>query len=280
MVLHILKRSTLVRPRLREFQHRLHHLLEQVVAPQALGFQIPVHAALLAGLPQAHRAVEAVDERWRVAVVGGFAEGLGGAAVPGLQAGLAAGTGGCGLVVFAIAFFVIRRLPPCQQIQPPRQVRVRDVAGEGVEDAGAGGRVAQAEVVAVEQVVGGGVVQRRRGLALHGEQAVDDEGHHHAAHVAQELGHRQHAARRVRALHHRVLAEGFQRRAGGGPHEVRPANAGVPEVAQLGGDVGLHLAQHGVVPAGAGGARALPTHQPDELDSEGRIKTRLFLLNG
>ena len=170
--------------------------------------------------------------------------------------------------------------PRASRSNRPAKIRIRDVAGKGVEDAGAGGRVAHAEVVAVEQVVGGGVVQRRRGLALHGEQAVDDEGHHHAAHVAQELGHRQHAARRVRALHHRVLAEGFQRRAGGGPHEVWPADAGVPEVAQLGGDVGLHLAQHGVVPAGAGGARALPTHQPDELDSEGRIKTRLFLLNG
>ena len=53
------------------------------------------------------------------------------------------------------------------------------------------------------------------GLAGDGEQAVDHEGHHHAAHVAQELGHRQHAAGCVRTPHHRVLAEGFQHRAGG-----------------------------------------------------------------
>ena len=106
---------------------------------------------------------------------------------------------GGGFVVFAFGVFGVRcglrRLPPCQEIQPPRQVRVRDVAGKGVEDAGTGRGVAQAEVVVVEQVVGGGVVQRGRGLALHGEQAVDHEGHHHAPHVAQELGHQHCRAR-------------------------------------------------------------------------------------
>ena len=64
-----------------------------------------------------------------------------------------------------------------------------------------GGGVAEAQVVAVQEVVGGGVVQRRRGLAGDGEQAVDHEGHRHAAHMAQELGHRQYAAGRVRAPH-------------------------------------------------------------------------------
>ena len=63
---------------------------------------------------------------------------------------------------------------------------------------------------------------RGGGPRLHGEQAVDDEGHHHAAHMAQELGYRQHTAWHARALHHRALAEGFQRRAGGGPHEASP----------------------------------------------------------
>ena len=71
-----------------------------------------------------------------------------------------------------------------------------------------GGGVAEAQVVAVQEVVGGGVVQRRRGLAGDGEQAVDHEGNHHAAHVPQELGHRQHAARGIvrRAAGYRLKA--------------------------------------------------------------------------
>ena len=84
VVLDVLKGSTLIRAGLGEFQHRLYHLLEEVVAPQALGLQVAVHAALFARLPQAHEAVDAVDEGWRVAVWGGFAEVFGGAAVSGL----------------------------------------------------------------------------------------------------------------------------------------------------------------------------------------------------
>ena len=47
----VLKGSTPIGAVLREFQHGLHHLLEEVVAPKASGFQIAIHAALLAGLP-------------------------------------------------------------------------------------------------------------------------------------------------------------------------------------------------------------------------------------
>ena len=67
----------------------------------------------------------------------------------------------------------------------------------------------------------------------------------------------------VRLAHGRVEAEGLQCRAGRRPHEVRPADAGVPEIPQAFGDVLLHLRQHPGVPARPRRRRALPADQPD-----------------
>ena len=98
-----------------------------------------------------------------------------------------------------------------------------------------------AEVVAVEQVVGGHVVESGRGFlaarlsgqAVLSQHAADNEIDDHPPHLAQELRDGHELVRVVRLLDHRVLAEGFQGRAGRGPYEVRPANARVPEVAEL-----------------------------------------------
>ena len=95
------------------------------------------------------------------------------------------------------------------------------------------------------------------------EQAAHHETHHHASHPAQELGHRQTLARRIRLPHHRMPTERFERRSGRRPHEVRATDASIPEVVQAPGDVFLHLGEHPPVPAGPGRRQALLAHEPD-----------------
>ena len=57
----------------------------------------------------------------------------------------------------------------------------------------------------------------------------------------------------VRLLDGRMLAESLKCRPGSGPHEIWPADAGVPEVMQLlPSDVLTHLAQDHVIPANTG----------------------------
>ena len=99
----------------------------------------------------------------------GSAQGLGRAAVPRLQAGFAAGGGFRALVV--VLARGVGLVAAGQEVEAAGEVGVGEVAGEGVEDAGAGGGRRHAKVVAVQQVVGGEVVQGVDGrrLALHGE---------------------------------------------------------------------------------------------------------------
>ena len=52
-------------PSLASFQHCLHHLLEEVVAPQALGFQVPVHAACSPAFHSRMVRWTQFDEGWR-----------------------------------------------------------------------------------------------------------------------------------------------------------------------------------------------------------------------
>lgn len=62
---------------------------------------------------------------------------------------------------------------------------VREVARQGVEDAAANGGLFYAEIVAMEQVVRGYVVEAGHGfLAVAGEYATDDEIDDHAPHCA------------------------------------------------------------------------------------------------
>ena len=122
----------------------------------------------------------------------------------------------------------------------------------------------------MEQVVGGDVVEARLSLLLLGlrcraildQHAAHDEIHDHAPHLAQELRHGHLLARGVRFLDHGVFAEGFEGRSGGRPDEIGTADAGVPEVVELPGDVLAHFFENLVVPARARGG-PLPADDPD-----------------
>ena len=64
-----------------------------------LPFQVAVHPTLLAGLPQAHQLVDAVNQGRNPSVRCRFAQALGNAAVPGFEAHLASRA--CACWVFA-----------------------------------------------------------------------------------------------------------------------------------------------------------------------------------
>ena len=137
----------------------------------------------------------------------------------------------------------------CQKVVLVHQRRVGEVAGQGVEYAAAHRSVLHAEVIAVQQVVGGHVVQAGNGFrAITGQYPAYDEINNHPPHLAQELRNGHNLVGSVGLLDYRVLAEGFKRRSCGCPNEVRSANPRVPEVPQLLGDVLPHLAKDGVVP--------------------------------
>ena len=146
------------------------------------------------------------------------------------------------------------------------EVGVGEVARDGVEDAGPDRGVAQAEVVAVEDVVGRDVVQAARGglvTAFAGQHAADDEIDDQAADGAEELGDLHELARLVRLLDDRVLAVRLHRRSRRRPDEVGAADARVPVVAEPRVDVVPHLVEDAVVPAGAGGFGAFLADEPD-----------------
>src|SRR5690606_8068916 len=186
--------------------------------------------------------------------------------------------------LLSIAFFVVSRwllvlglrstATLCQQLILVDQLTLRETTRHGVEDARAGRRFLEAEVIAMEQVIRGHVVQWMvpgRGLGLPVRQhTADDEIHHDAAYVAEELAHRHELTGLRGLLDRRVAAVGFQRRPGSGPNEVWATNAGVPEVAQPGGDARLHLLEHLGVPASAGKRVALFADQPDGRSQRGR----------
>ncbi len=138
------------------------------------------------------------------------------------------------------------------------QVVVGEVAGDGVEDAGAGGGVLHAEVVAVEDVVGRDVVQAARGVlvAVPGQDPPDDEIDDQAADGPEELGDLHELARLVGLLDDRVLAVRLHRRAGRRPDEVGASDARVPVVAEPVMDVPPHLVQDAGCPSRVGRPRA------------------------
>ena len=114
-----------------------------------------------------------------------------------------------------------------QQVQASGEIGIREIARERVEDAGPGWRRAEAEIVAVQQVAGGRVVQLARRAAVALQQPARHEVDHHAPHLVQELGYRQPLVRPARLPDHRMPAERLQRRPG------RPGSATVPPATPL-----------------------------------------------
>ena len=145
VVLDGLQEGAFLRARIGAFEDRLRNLPEQLVVPEATRFEVGVHPALLAGFPELHQPVEAVNKRRRRAARRRLPEAPGLAAVPRLQLCFAAGgagrldvlAGGCGAAAG-------------KEIGASGKIAVREVAGESVEDDGPGGRRPKAEVAAVE----------------------------------------------------------------------------------------------------------------------------------
>src|SRR5215469_7487891 len=96
-----------------------------------------------------------------------------------------------------------------------------------------------------------------------GEYTTNDEVDHNAAHMAQEVRDRHQRARLRRLLDRRIAAVRLQSRARSSPDEIRAANAGIPEVAQLGRDARLHLLNYLGVPSRLGHRVTLLANQPD-----------------
>ena len=106
------------------------------------------------------------------------------------------------------------------------------------------------------------------GIARH--DTADDEIDDDPPHLVEELGDGHDLARLVGLLHDRMLAVGFHRRPGRRPHKVRPANPGIPEVAQSLSDVRPHLLQDLVVPTGTGGVSPFLADEPNGGSKSGR----------
>src|SRR5207248_2251228 len=80
---------------------------------------------------------------------------------------------------------------------------------------GANGRAFHAKIIAVQQVIGGHIIQATHHLspAIAREYAPDDEIRHHTPHMSQEIGHSQDLPRLVDQLDNRMLAIDLQGRA-------------------------------------------------------------------
>src|SRR5437870_5057795 len=117
----------------------------------------------------------------------------------------------------------------------------------------------------MEQVISGDIVQSTYCLCISivGQHTPDDKVHHDTTHLAQELGDSHELPGFVGFLNHRMLAVGFQRRPGCGPHKVRPTDARVPEITKTGGNLLPHLFQDTVVPTWSGTLWPLLTDEPD-----------------
>ena len=125
-------------PAIRQLEHRLREPGEELVAQEAALFEVAVHPSPITGLPELHQLVEAIYQRGRGAVGGRLTETLAAAAIPRLEAHLAAAR----RRRFLSVVIVLHRptlATAGQNVQAPREVRIRQVAGEGVEDAGPAG---------------------------------------------------------------------------------------------------------------------------------------------
>ena len=165
VVLNGLQDLSLLGATFRQLQHSLRKAGKELLVPQPSALDVVVHLPLVAGLPELHQPVEAVDQRRRRTVRGRLAEALAAALVPCLEAHLAA-TRRLRCVFIVIILCPLTSATASQDVQASREVRVRHVAGQGVEDAGAAGSRLCAEVVAMQQVVGRHVVQLFRHAAV------------------------------------------------------------------------------------------------------------------
>jgi hypothetical protein len=150
-----------------------------------------------------------------------------------------------------------------EQVVALHEVAIAQATGDGVEDTGAAGHRLEAEAVAVEQVVGGDVVQLSDAVAALAEDTPDHEVDDDAPDVAQEFADAHELARLVGLFDDGVAAVDLQGRPGGGPDEVGAADANVPEVAQALGDALAHLAEDLPVPAVACALGPPLADQPD-----------------
>src|SRR5262245_53610467 len=77
-----------------------------------------------------------------------------------------------------------------QEVELVGQGAVREATRDGVENTRAGWCVVHAEVVAMEQVISGDIIQSAYCfcVSIMGEYTSDDKVHDDAAHMAQELG--------------------------------------------------------------------------------------------
>ena len=174
-----------------QFDEGLEDLVEQGVALEAAGVEVVVDLDLVSGAPKVHQLVHLVDEGHRPSARCFKTEVSSPASVPGfeLDFGAAPDVGFLGRVVLfkLVAGPSLARLG--QQIVLIHQGRVREVARQSVENAAADGRLRHTEVMTMEEVVGGHVVESGHGLlpAVLRQHAADDEIDHHPPHLAQEL---------------------------------------------------------------------------------------------
>src|SRR6266851_2683157 len=153
----------------------------------------------------------------------------------------------------------------CKQIVACSESGIGEAAGDSVEDARSNGRALHVKVVAMQQVVCGYVIQPAYGVhaAVVGEHAPNDKIRHHAPYLAQKLRDAQHLPRLIRLLDHGMLAICLQRGTRRRPHEVRPPNTCIPEIAQAHNDLLLHLLKYARIPARTSRFRPLLADEPD-----------------
>ena len=150
----------------RKLDKRLQEPLEEFLPPQAVLVEVLVHLVNVAPLPKVHQAMNPVNERNGPAAGGIETERSVLALRPGFElyfvAGIILGLGiSFRIGVRLLRFLVIRRLPLCEADEVPGigEFFVRDAARDGLKDASSRRGFIQAEVVAVEEVVCGRLVE-------------------------------------------------------------------------------------------------------------------------
>src|SRR5208283_4580881 len=116
--------------------------------------------------------------------------------------------------------------------------------GDRVENARPDRGVAHAEVVTVEDVVSGDIIEPAcRGFITAGQDSPDHEIDDQPADRTEELADLHELARLVRLLDDRVLAVRLHRRSSSRPDEVWTPDSRVPVISEPGVDVLPHLFQ-------------------------------------
>src|SRR6266567_5327533 len=164
--------------------------MKESIVPQAAHIQVFIDFRYIASPPQVHQAMDLVDQRWRwgagciVPQTGAFT------LRPWLQLHSAAGA-----FLRLFISILVTLLDICltastrQEIVARGESGIGEATGDSVEDAWPNGRTLYAKVIAMQQVVGGHIVQsaHRVHTAVVRKHPPDYKVYHYAPHMAQEL---------------------------------------------------------------------------------------------